>query len=175
MRYQFCPPTEAEARAILAWRYTGVYAVYNANPAHLEEGLATLLDPANAYLAAFAPDGVLVGFCCFGAEARVRGGEYADPDALDVGLGLRPDLTGAGYGLDFVRAILAEGERRYAPPRFRLTVAAFNERARRVYERAGFRAIVSFRRGGQPDALEFVVMLGPMRRTIRGDAAPRMP
>ncbi|HEY8600045.1 MAG TPA: GNAT family N-acetyltransferase [Thermomicrobiales bacterium] len=161
MAYIFRPPTEADARVILGWRYPRIYAAYNANPSRVSEGIASLLDPANAYLAIFDAADTLCGFCCFGAEARVPGGEYTEPPALDVGLGMRPDLTGAGRGLEFFQAILAEGARRYAPPRFRLTVATFNERARRVYERAGFRPMVTFRRGGERDALEFLLMLGP--------------
>ena len=167
MTYSFRPPTEADARAILGWRYPGIYAVYNANPARLDAGIASLIDPANAYFAIFDADGVLCGFCCFGAEARVPGGEYAEPPALDVGLGMRPDLTGGGRGLDFFRAVLAEGARQYAPLRFRLTVATFNERARRVYERAGFRPVKTFRRGGERDALEFLLMLGPPLQEAR--------
>lgn len=168
IEYQFAPPTEADARVVLGWRYEGIYAAYNANPARLADGIATLLDPANAYLVARTPDGELVGFCCFGAEARVPGGDYTNPPALDVGLGLRPDLTGGGRGAAFVRAVLDEGARRHDPPRFRLTVAAFNERARRVYERVGFRPLARFRRGGEPDGLEFLVMIGPGRRRRAG-------
>ena len=162
--YRFDLPTEEDARAILGWRYEGIYAAYNANAARLAEGIATLLDPANDYLVARTPDGPLVGFCCFGGEARVPGGDYTNPPALDVGLGLRPDQTGGGRGVAFVRAILAEGARRHDPPRFRLTVAAFNERARRVYERVGFRTVSTFRRGGEPDGLEFLIMIGPSLR-----------
>ena len=159
--FQFEPPTQADARAILGWRYEGIYAAYNANPARLDEGIATLLNPLNHYLAARRADGTLIGFCCFGAEARVPGGDYTNPPALDVGLGLRPDLTGGGLGATFVRAILDEGWRRHDPPRFRLTVAEFNERARRVYARVGFRPLAAFRRGGEPDGLVFLVMIGP--------------
>ena len=59
------------------------------------------------------------------------------PPDLDYGLGLRPDLTGQGLGLEFFLAGLAFAHERYRPERVRLHVAAFNERARRVYERAG--------------------------------------
>jgi RimJ/RimL family protein N-acetyltransferase len=163
--FRFNPPTASDARAILGWRYEGIYAAYNANPTRLDEGIATLLDPLNHYLAARRADGTLVGFCCFGTEARVPGGDYADPPALDVGLGLRPDLTGGGLGVPFVQAILDEGRRRHDPPRFRLTVAEFNERARRVYARVGFRPLALFRRGGVPDGLVFLVMIGPNLRT----------
>ena len=132
------------ARAILAWRYAGPYAVYNADPAQLEAAARAWAAPDSGCFAARDAEGEVVGFCSFGADARVPGGDYSDTSALDVGLGLRPDLTGRGHGLAFVRAILRFGRRRFRPARFRLTVAAFNQRALRVYERAGFRVTHRF-------------------------------
>ena len=155
----FRPPTAADAWAVLGWRYEAPYDIYNADPATAQASAAALLDPANHYFVATGPDGTLVGFCCYGADARVAGGDYGDPDLLDVGLGLRPDLTGGGHGGRFVAAVLAFGRAQLGARRYRLTVAAFNARARRVYERAGFRETGRFRRGGLPDAPEFVLMV----------------
>jgi ribosomal-protein-alanine N-acetyltransferase len=159
MDVTFRPMTETDARTVLAWQYDGPFAIYNADPATVEEGTAALLDPANAYFAAVGPDGAVIGYCCFGPDARVPGGNYAEPDALDVGLGLRPNLTGRGRGLAFVRAVLAFGRARFAPARFRLTVAAFNVRAQRVYARAGFGVVSRFTRGGEPGAPEFLLLI----------------
>jgi RimJ/RimL family protein N-acetyltransferase len=106
-----------------------------------------LLDPRYNYHAVTDPDGVLVGYFCFGVDATVPAGRrlnlYAE-DALDVGLGMRPDLTGRGLGLDFVRAGLDFARKVYAPAAFRLTVATFNQRAISVYERAGFKPARTF-------------------------------
>jgi RimJ/RimL family protein N-acetyltransferase len=72
---------------------------------------------------------------------RVSGFFYYEQkgDTLDYGLGLRPDLAGRGLGLEFFRRGLEFGRDRFRPKSVRLYVAAFNERAIRVYERAGFR------------------------------------
>jgi RimJ/RimL family protein N-acetyltransferase len=91
----------------------------------------------------------------------VFGFYYFEPkgDVLDYGLGLRPDLTGRGLGPRFFQEGLEFGRERYAPKRIRLYVAAFNERAIALYERAGFREtgrhVRTFARWGD---VEFVEM-----------------
>ena len=59
------------------------------------------------------------------------------PDALEYGLGLRPDLR-ARSRPRVLRAGLAYVRHRFRPDKVQLSVAAFNDRARIVYERAGF-------------------------------------
>jgi ribosomal-protein-alanine N-acetyltransferase len=59
-------------------------------------------------------------------------------DVVEVGLGLRPDLTGCGLGLSFLLVGLEVARWEYTPARFRLAVVASNGRAICVYERAGF-------------------------------------
>jgi RimJ/RimL family protein N-acetyltransferase len=149
---------DADAREVLSWRYEAPYDMYNADPTRSKEGVAALVDPGNQYFVARDVEGRTVGYCCFGPDARVPGGDYRDPGAIDVGLGMRPDLTGRGDGLAFVQAVLAFGRQRFDARRWRLSVAAFNRRAMRVYERAGFVEVGRFRRGGRPDDLEFVIM-----------------
>ena len=118
--------TEADARAVAAWRYPAEYAFYAADQdaGDLEE----LLDPARWGREYFAADrdGELAGFFV----VKQRG------EAREIGLGLRPDLTGRGLGAAFLEA----GLRFAAPGPFVLHVAAFNRRAIKVYERAGFAA-----------------------------------
>jgi len=158
MAYAFRLPTEVDAREVLGWRYAAPYELYNAESVNLERDSANLLDPANRYFVSIDGAGAVIGFCCYGADAQVAGGDYRDIDLLDVGLGLRPDLTGHGRGAAFFAAVLAFGREHLGARRYRLTVAAFNQRATRVYERAGFRAVARFRRDATPGGPEFVLM-----------------
>ncbi len=158
----FLPMNEEHARAIILWRYDAPYDVYNITAASDGDVVTGYLFPENAYFsihirlnAGAECSSGLIGYCCFGQDARVPGGEYWD-DALDVGLGLRPALTGQGCGREFVQGILDFGRKQYTPQTFRLTVAAFNARAIRVYEELGFQRILEFQR--QADGCPFVVM-----------------
>jgi len=69
--------------------------------------------------------------------------EIANPSDLDYALGLRPDLTGQGRGWSSSGRASRFARERYQPQRVYLHVAEFKERARRVYERAGFSVVSS--------------------------------
>ena len=128
--YLFRQMDDADARRISGWRYAPPCDFYDstADPADLAE----LLDPErrrDVYFSALDGENRLVGFSQFGQT----------DEAVDVGLGLRPDLTGSGLGAGFVLAGLQFARERFSPRRFTLSVTTFNGRAIRVYERAGFR------------------------------------
>lgn len=137
--YSLRPITAAQAAAVAGWRYPAPYAVYDMGPG----AVPGLLAPENAYHAVL--DGTdLVGFCCFGPDAQVPVGRDAGwyrSDGLDVGLGMRPDLTGHGHGAGFLAAVLAEASHRATT--LRLTVATFNARAQHLYLSAGFTPIAT--------------------------------
>ena len=144
MRFTLRPITRVDAEAISRWRYGAPYSMYDGDPA----SVPSLLEPRFLYHSVFNENGELVGYFCFGEDARIptgrRLGVYEGEDALDVGLGMRPDLTGRGLGTAFVRAGLRFAQDAYGPPAFRLTVAASNARAVHVYERAGFERVEEF-------------------------------
>jgi RimJ/RimL family protein N-acetyltransferase len=150
--WRFATLDKAAASEICGWRYPEPFAQYDIG----EGAIRTLLDPRNAYFAARDAQGALVGFCCFGPDAQVPGGTY-DDSALDVGLGLRPDLSGKGAGRAFTRAVLAFGCDRFAPQSFRVTIASWNTRSLRVHEQLGFRRMGAFRRIS--DDREFIQMI----------------
>lgn len=144
--------TQDEAEAIAGWRYEPPYDFYNANADHRD--LAELLDSeqrSDRYFAARNAAGELIGYFGFGCEA----------DVVGVGLGLRPDLTGCGLGLSFLEEGLAFAQARFHPRRFRLSVAEFNERAIKVYERCGFSRTRSFEHETNGGTHRFVEMERP--------------
>jgi RimJ/RimL family protein N-acetyltransferase len=104
-----------------AWRYEPPYDFYDGD-------VDPVLNPERFY-EGLGEDGSLVGNYYFEEKG----------DALEIGLGLRPDLTGRGLGLEFLLAGIEFGRRRFGLSRVILNVTAFNERAIKVYERAGFR------------------------------------
>lgn len=57
---------------------------------------------------------------------------------VELGLGLRPDLCGKGWGRAFLGQILRFLEENYTFESCILSVAAFNQRAIKVYRACGF-------------------------------------
>lgn len=143
MRITFAPITAAEARTVLCWRYPEIAAYPEPDADELERDVAALLRADYHYYAAHDETGRLVGFCCFGEDAQAPGGDYSLP-ALDIGLGLHPDLTGRGLSHSFLEKILALGAELFAPEFFRATVAAVNTRSLRLFEGSGFYFIQTF-------------------------------
>ena len=135
------PADDSMFRDVEQWRYAPPYDFY--------DGDADPVKNPERYFTARDDDGTLVGFYYFEQKG----------DVLEYGLGLRPELTGQGRGVEFFRAGLEFGRGRYRPRQIVLNVAAFNARAIRVYERAGFRKtgrhVRSFKRFGE---VEFVEM-----------------
>jgi [ribosomal protein S18]-alanine N-acetyltransferase len=141
--------TQSDAEAIAGWRYEPPYDFYDANSD--ERDLAELLDAGlrgEKYFAAHDEHGDLIGFFAFTTHDGV----------VNVGVGLRPDLTGLGLGLPFLERGLDFARGRFAPSGFRLTVAEFNRRAIIVYERAGFVATRSFPHDTNGGTFQFVEM-----------------
>ena len=155
MPFAFRPLDEESARTILHWKYEAPYEIYNLASPEPEETLRYLLDPQNAFYGMVGHQGDLEAFCSFGPDGQVAGGEYSTP-ALDIGLGLRPDLTGQSHGSSYVNAAIEFARSTFKPDRLRVTIAAFNQRALRVWEKAGFRVVQKFKGGWENT--DFVVL-----------------
>jgi ribosomal-protein-alanine N-acetyltransferase len=109
--YAFRPMNDEEAREISGWRYDPPYDFYDAtsDPHDLAESLDQKRRRKGAYYAGFDESGTLVGFLQFERKGQI----------VEVGLGLRPDLTGRKLGLGFMLAGLEFARRHFSPAGFR--------------------------------------------------------
>jgi ribosomal-protein-alanine N-acetyltransferase len=120
MKLEISAATPAGFSERAEWRYEAPFDLYD------EDG-KPVKNPER-FFEARDESGALVGFYYF---------ERSGP-TVKFGLGLRPDLTGRGLGLEFVEAGIEFARERFRPRRIVLEVFSFNERAVKVYERAGF-------------------------------------
>jgi GNAT superfamily N-acetyltransferase len=131
---QIRPVTAADVAAFAGWRYEPPFDVYD-----LTEPVAELtgyfLSPEVGCHAIETAKG-LAGYCTFGEDARVPGGDYSAP-ALDIGGALMPSLTGLGHGRGFVTAILEFAAAAFEPQTVRVSIAAANTPALRVWTANG--------------------------------------
>ncbi len=131
------PATEEEVRELSTWRNDPPYDVYDIGDESVEGNIEYLLGPeTQCHVLVDATDD-LIGFCTFGSDARVPGGDYGVP-ALDIGLGIRPDHTGLGNGSRYVAAVSDFAAATFQPEQMRVTISEWNKRAQRVWEHAGF-------------------------------------
>jgi len=152
--FRFRPMRWRDIAPIARWHYPGPYAFYDTSvwPLAAIMLVQSLLRPVMApiYYTARDERDEIAGIFSF---IRHEG------DVIEIGLGLRPDLTGQGRGLGvaFVEAGLDVARHRFHPKRFVLSVATFNRRAMRTYERAGFvggRVAMRMKLGKPYEALE---------------------
>ncbi|HDX9580627.1 TPA: GNAT family N-acetyltransferase [Bacillus pseudomycoides] len=146
--------TLEEAKEVNTWQYGAPYELYNFTGA--TETLEELLD--GTYYGVCDGQNELIGYFCFGDNAQVPGGReaklYTGEYALDIGLGMKPALTGKGLGISFLQAGLQFAKEEFKAETIRLSVAAFNERAIALYIKTGFQKGVAFMSRGR----KFVLM-----------------
>jgi len=143
------------ALMILSWRYTSPYDYYNFDADTIQEDLHYLLDAKNDFWAILNLQGELEGYCSFGSDGQVPGGDYS-AEALDIGMGIRPDLVGQGRGKQYAQAVVEHGTNKYRAQQLRVTIAEFNKRAQRVWAQLGFEQVEKFVKIGSEE--EFVIM-----------------
>lgn len=110
------------------WKYDGEYSFYDMTEdiEDYEEIISPLLRENN-YFQVIRND-ELFGFFVLEQTENI----------VDMGVGLKPELTGNGLGIQFIFLILNYIKENYSVPTVRLGVAKFNIRAQKVYEKAGF-------------------------------------
>jgi ribosomal-protein-alanine N-acetyltransferase len=151
MKYTFVPMNEKYANDIVSnWHYDGVYSFYDM--AADEDDLRIFMDTnnwQNTIKAVLNENDELAGWATF----------YTENDEFWLSLGLRPDLTGQGLGEEFVsqctRCAISENKTKHT---IKLAVALFNQRAIKVYQRAGFAETSRTIRDTHIGRLEFIEM-----------------
>lgn len=148
-----------QANQISNWGYEEPYEIYSMDGS--DECINELLN--FNYFSVTDDEEKLIGYFCYGEAAQVPAGRkfdvYDDTNLVDIGLGIKPELCSKGLGNEFLLMGIEFGRNMLSIKRFRLTVAAFNERAIKVYQRVGFEKIDSFVRVTDQNELEFWVMI----------------
>ena len=142
MRFFIKEMNENYAVDIVSWKYDAPYDFYDNELS--DESIKEILE--NPYYSIVNDKDELVGFFCTGATAQVPKGHdygaYLDK-CIDVGIGMKPELTGKGFGAEFFTFILNHIQEKNHLP-LRLTVAKFNTRATHLYEKLGFEKDIEF-------------------------------
>lgn len=144
--YRITEMTEDAAEQIASWNYPPPFAIYSfggdaAEREELQNGLHFA-----AYRAAFGESPC--AFIAIGWSAQIQDPGlreiYDDESYTDIAFGLRPDLCGQGYGEGFVKCAIDFVRSLFPEDGIRLSVAAENIRACRLYEKLGFRVAHAF-------------------------------
>ncbi|MEC5425726.1 GNAT family protein [Virgibacillus sp. C22-A2] len=144
---------KSHAAEILGWRYVEPYGLYNNELT--EDSLKEMLD--NDYFVLLDEE-ELAGYFCIGKSAQVPIGHQINAyseDRMDIGLGMKPELTGQANGYAFCLFIFNHLEQTYHASHQRLTVATFNKRAIHLYKKLGFTKQKEFHNG----SIEFITMV----------------
>ena len=138
-----------------AWSYPDVYVLYDF--AADADNLAELLQArARPRIISASAQGLLHT----GWWILLRSSQPGE-DCVEIGLGLRPDCTGRGFGRAFVTHVCAWTAKRCAVATIIVRVAAFNARAIAVYERIGFEPATSRACATNGTTVRFLTMTMP--------------
>ncbi|MFC7060857.1 GNAT family N-acetyltransferase [Halobacillus seohaensis] len=131
----FQPMSQEEAKQVVSWQYQGEYSFYDMK-ADLED-YEKFIHPntRNPHTYSAYEDGEFIGIF----TAQIVGER-----TIDIGLGMRPDLTGRGMGQRFIEKGLKYVGEQIPFSEVTLAVASFNKRAIKVYERIGFETVHTF-------------------------------
>ncbi len=141
MKINLRPAKGRDILEIAAWKYDPPYDVYDIDM-DADKAVGYFLNP-DVHCHTLIDGDDVAGYCTFGRDAQVPGGDY-DEAGLDIGMGIDPVRTGTGNGHRYVAAVVAHASEIFHPRQLRVTIAAGNERALRVWSRAGFTEISRF-------------------------------
>jgi [ribosomal protein S18]-alanine N-acetyltransferase len=162
MNLTVLPINEAYARQIINWRYPPPYHIYDlasSDPDDMETAVSYLITPHFQFHCLMDEHDQIVAFCSFGIDGQIPGGDYS-VEAIDIGMGVRPDLTGKGLGIHFAQAVVDFASTSFAHSLLRVTIASFNLRAQRVWQKQGFVQTQTFR--AKRNQQTFIILICPI-------------
>ncbi len=151
MSYTFQAMTQEQAEEIATnWHYNGEYSFYDMDAD--QEDLQEFLDAEKRNESYFIviKNKEIIGFYSFNQITK---------DTIDIGLGMKPNLTGNGNGLEFLKNGLEFAKSKYNPKEITLSVATFNQRAIKVYKKVGFEEEETFVQATNGSSFEFLKMV----------------
>ncbi len=153
MNFTYHTITDEEAKEVCRWKYAGDYACYDQPPYELlQEKGAMFCDPLRRGNYRSHYDGeTFLGFTNLQEEEN----------AVFLGIGLRPELCGKGYGSAVIEDCCRISEELYPGKTIYLVVRTWNQQAIRCYEKAGF--VVD----GEPFEINTYSGIGVFYRMIR--------
>jgi [ribosomal protein S18]-alanine N-acetyltransferase len=143
------------ATTICGWKYPEPYDVYNITESEVTQQIDYMVYDKNQFCSIYRGS-ELCGFISVGKDALVKGGNYQE-EAIDVGMGLKPDITGKGTGAWYVSKVVEYIISEHKPERIRVTIAEFNNRAIKVWLKNEFQIVQKFVGGRNKQA--FVVLI----------------
>lgn len=148
MKLEFRTPIKSDIEDILTWKYDGIYSFYdNSIQKEKIEWIESFIDSDDNF-SIYNEQNELVGNCSF----------YYIEEFFCLGVQMRPELTGKGFGTEFVRAIINFGKKKYNLSYIDLTVAKFNKRAIKIYEKVGFKIIEEIVNTIRGNDYDFLIM-----------------
>jgi len=142
--------TQEQAELIAyQWKYKDDYSFYDISAD--QEDLQEFLDEKhrdNSFFVVYR-NNVMIGYFVFDTK---------ETGTVNIGLGMRPELTGKGEGRRFLQSGMKFAQTKYSPVKFTLSVAAFNVRAIKVYEHAGFEKVNTYIQETNGGKYEFIKM-----------------
>ena len=140
------PMSQDSADQIAAWTYPAPYDFYDMVAD--EEDLSELLSQSsreNTYFEVIR-NGALFGFATF----------FPKKDHLEIGLGMKPDQTGQGLGVNFYQAIEDFARKNFDCQVLQLSVASFNQRALALYQKVGYKKVEAYQQATNGGEYPFV-------------------
>ncbi len=134
--------TLEDAKTICTWRYEAPADIYNTE--NSEEARQSFLDGLHFGVREREND-LLLGYVAFGPAATLEHPDFAhiyeNEAYTDIALGVAPTLRGRGLGTEIFTLAMEMAADFFPGDGFRVTVAADNEPALRIYRKMGFEVI----------------------------------